>query len=251
MQVSETVQSINTTYCSSLVEFVTVTGDKTTLKTARTKLSRAIREAKRAHTQRIHGHFKDNGDSWHMWQGIQAMTNYKTTSPACDSTSSLPDALNDFYAWFEAQNSVTARKTIPPPNNQVLCFYMANMKRTLCRVNPQKSAGPDSIPGRVLRECVEQLVDVFTDIFNFSLSSAVVPTCLKTTNIVPVPKKSTVSCLNDYRPITLTPIMMKCFERLIMKHIETQLTPSLDTLQFAYHPNCSTDDAHGPHPPGQ
>ncbi|KAK3568852.1 hypothetical protein QTP86_017944, partial [Hemibagrus guttatus] len=28
-----------------------------------------------------------------------------------------------------------------------------------------------------------------------------------------------------------------------MRHIKTQLPPSLDPLQFAYHHNCSTDDA--------
>ncbi|GAA6107798.1 uncharacterized protein LOC121182596, partial [Tachysurus ichikawai] len=67
--------------------------------------------------------------------------------------------------------------------------------------------------------------------------------CLKTTTIVPVPKKSTVSCLNDYRPVALTPIVMKCFEKLVMRHIKTQLLPSLDPLQFAYRPNRSTDYA--------
>ncbi|KAK3524976.1 hypothetical protein QTP86_011792 [Hemibagrus guttatus] len=138
---------------------------------------------------------------------------------------------------------VAARKTIPPPNDQVLCLSTADMKRTLCTVNPRKSAGPDNIPGRVLRECAEQLADVFTDIFNISLSSAIVPTCLETMTIVPLPKKSTVSCLNDYRPIALTHIVMKCFERLVMRHIKTQLPPSLDPLQFAYHPNHSMDDA--------
>uniref|UniRef100_A0A3B1JF03 Reverse transcriptase domain-containing protein n=1 Tax=Astyanax mexicanus TaxID=7994 RepID=A0A3B1JF03_ASTMX len=61
--------------------------------------------------------------------------------------------------------------------------------------------------------------------------------------IVPVPKKSQVSCLNDYRPIALTPIIMKCFERLVMRHIKNQLPSSLDPLQFAYRPNRSTDDA--------
>ncbi|KAK3569607.1 hypothetical protein QTP86_002602 [Hemibagrus guttatus] len=150
--------------------------------------------------------------------------------------------LNDFYAQFEAQNNVEVRKTIPPPNDQVLCLSLADVRRTLCRVNPWKSAGTDNIPGRVLRECAEQLADVFTDIFNISLTSAVVPTCLKTMTIIPVLKKSTVSCLNDYRPVALTPIMMKCFERLIMRQIKTQLPPSLDPLQFVYHPNHSTDN---------
>ncbi|KAI5087280.1 gastrula zinc finger protein XlCGF28.1-like [Silurus meridionalis] len=187
-------------------------GDKAALKTARAKLSRAIREAKHAHAKKIHNHFQDSGDTRRMWQGIQAITNYKTTSPACDHDASLPDALNDFY----------------PP---------AEVRKTLSRVNPRKSAGPDNIPGRVLRECAEQLADVFTDIFNISLSSNVVPTCLTTTTIVPVPKKSTVSCLNDYRPVALTTFVMKCFERLVMRHINTQLPPSLDPMQFAYHPN--------------
>ncbi|KAL0150016.1 hypothetical protein M9458_054675, partial [Cirrhinus mrigala] len=72
---------------------------------------------------------------------------------------------------------------------------------------------------------------------------AVVPTCLKSTSIIPVPKKSPVSCLNDYHPIALTPIMMKCFERLVMHHIKSNLPNTLDPFQFAYRPNRSTDDA--------
>ncbi|KAI5108018.1 gastrula zinc finger protein XlCGF28.1-like [Silurus meridionalis] len=53
-----------------------------------------------------------------MWQGIQAVTNYKTTSSACDRDASLPDALTDFYARFEVQNNMAARKTNPPPSDQ-------------------------------------------------------------------------------------------------------------------------------------
>ncbi|KAK3527450.1 hypothetical protein QTP86_023068 [Hemibagrus guttatus] len=229
-------------------------GDKDALRTARAKLSQAIREAKRAHSQRIHGHFQSSSDTC-MWQGIQSITNYRPASPACDSDASFLDALNSFYARFEAQNDVTVRKTIPPTEDQVLGLTMADMRKTLRRVNPRKAAGPDNIPGRVSRECAEQLADVITDIFNISLSSAIVPTCLKTTTIIPVPKKSPVSCLNDYVPVALTPIIMKCFEWLVMRHIENLLPPSLDPMQFAYRPNCSTDDAidpaSGPHTPGQ
>ncbi|KAI4898686.1 hypothetical protein NFI96_018016, partial [Prochilodus magdalenae] len=62
---------------------------------------------------------------------------------------------------------------------------------------------------------------------------ATIPTCLRATTIIPMPKKSSGSCLNDYRPVSLTPIIMKCFERLVMRHIKTLLPPSLDPLQFA------------------
>ncbi|KAL0146881.1 hypothetical protein M9458_057820, partial [Cirrhinus mrigala] len=117
-----------------------------------------------------------------------------------------------------------------------------DVRKTLTRINPRKAAGLDNIPGHVLRDCAAQLTDVLTDIFNTSLSQAVVPTCLKSTSIIPVPKKSPVSCLNDYRPIALTPIMMKCFERLVMHDIKSSLPNTLDPFQFAYRPNRSTDD---------
>ena len=35
---------------------------------------------------------------------------------------------------------------------------------------------------------------------------------------------------------------MKCFEWLVMAHINTIIQKTLDTLKFAYHPNRSTDD---------
>src|SRR4029434_6228144 len=74
--------------------------------------------------------------------------------------------------------------------------------------------------GRVLRDCAEELKDIFTDIFNTSLSQAAVPSHFKTSIIIPVPKKPAPSCFNDYRPVALTPIIMKCFERLVMSHIK-------------------------------
>ncbi len=92
-----------------------------------------------------------------------------------------------------------------------------------------KAAGPDlmlNIPGRVLRTCANQLVDVITDIFNISLSQESVPTCFKTATIVPVPKKSAVSSLNDYHPVALTSIM--CFEKLVLQHIKNNIPGSLD-----------------------
>ncbi|KAL0153052.1 hypothetical protein M9458_051651 [Cirrhinus mrigala] len=218
-------------------------GDKAALKTARANLSRGIKQAKRLYAQKINNHFTDSKDTWSLWQAIQTITDYKLLPQACDDDTYLPDALNEFYARFEMQNDTPAQKLLTPPNNQVLCLSPADVRKTLSRVNPCKAAGPDNIPGRVLRDCAAQLTDVLTDIFNTSLSQAVVPTCLKSTSIIPVPKKPPVSCLNDCRPIALTPIMMKCFERLVMHNIKTSLPNTLDPLQFAYRPNRSTDDA--------
>ncbi len=86
------------------------------------------------------------------------------------------------------QNNTSAQKLPTPPNDQALCLSPADVRKTLSRINPRKAAGPDNIPGRVLKDCAEQLTDVLTDIFNISLSQAVIPTCLKSTTIIPVPK---------------------------------------------------------------
>ncbi len=69
------------------------------------------------------------------------------------------------------------------------------------------------------------------------------PPPLKKSVIIPVPKNNKPSCLNDYRPVALTSIVMKVFERLVKSHICSSIPVTLDPLQFAYRPNRSTDDA--------
>ncbi|KAK3515674.1 hypothetical protein QTP70_026460 [Hemibagrus guttatus] len=68
-------------------------------------------------------------------------------------------------------------------------------------------------------------------------------TCFMSTTIVPLTKKNTVTCLNDYCPIALTPISMQCFERIVMSHIKRNIPTTLDPFQFAYQQNRSTEDA--------
>lgn len=116
---------------------------------------------------------------------------------------------------------------------------MSNLKK----IDIRKAAGPDGVSGCILRECADQLAGVFTDIFNLSLKQGAVPSCFKSTTIVPIPKKSAVSCLNDYRPVALTPIIMKGFERLVLSHLKASIPVDLDKYQVAYRANRCTDDA--------
>ncbi len=69
------------------------------------------------------------------------------------------------------------------------------------------------------------------------------PPPLKKSVIIPVPKNSKPSWLNDYRPVALTSTVMKVFERLLKNHICSSIPATLNPLQFAYRPNRSTDDA--------
>ena len=95
------------------------------------------------------------------------------------------------------------------PEDGVITLSAADALKMFKQVNIHKAAGPDGLPGCVLRACADQLASVFTDIFNLSLSESVIPTCFKQKNIVPVPKTTEVTCLNNYWPVALTSIAMK------------------------------------------
>lgn len=79
---------------------------------------------------------------------------------------------------------------------------------------------------RVCQLVRTELTEILTDIYNISLSQAIVPSCFKATTIIPLPKKSPASILS----IALTPIMMMCFERLVKGHITPILPAALDLL---------------------
>ncbi len=61
--------------------------------------------------------------------------------------------------------------------------------------------------------------------------------------IIPIPNKSKTTGLNGYRPVALTSVVMKSFEKLVLAQLKDITGPSLDPLQFAYRANRSVDDA--------
>ncbi len=184
-----------------------------------------------------------------MWQGLKTICSSGNNSSAkVRADPLLAEELNTFYGRFECNGgSVTLPISASGSRRQssddhVITFSKDEVRRELKRVNVKKAAGPDGITGRVLRSCADQLAGLFTSIFNESLATSVVPTSFKKSVIIPVPKNSKPSCLNDYRPVALTSTV-KVFERLLKKHICSSIPVTLNPLQFAYRPNMSTDDA--------
>jgi hypothetical protein len=78
---------------------------------------------------------------------------------------------------------------------------------------------------------------VLTDIFNLSLTESVKPTCFKQTTIVPEPKNVKVTCQNDYHPVALISVAIKCFEKLVMDHINAKIPETQNPLHFTSRPN--------------
>ena len=217
--------------------------DRALYNTARTNLRRGIRKAKSDYRRRIEDHL-DSNNSRQVWQGVQHLTNFRSTIGAVEGDPSLAEELNIFFARFEAAQPEATTTSHPTVHNSfTLIVEEHEVRRTLRAINPRKAAGPDGVTGRVLKDCADELAGVFTRIFNQSLAQSTVPLCLKSSTIVPLPKKRHISSLNDYRPVALTPVVMKCFEKLVRGHITSLLPRGFDPHQFAYRANRSTEDA--------
>ena len=137
---------------------------------------------------------------------------------------------------FETSSHTTERRHTPPLSPPSVSS--GQVHKVLRNINPHKAPGPDNIPGQALRACANELADVLTSIFNCSLRHSTVASCFKTTTIVPSPTAAHPP-LNDYRPAALTPIIMKCFDRVVLTHIQSSI---LDPLQYTYQPNRSNSD---------
>lgn len=151
----------------------------------------------------------------------------------------------------------TTTHAAPPENEQSSVLHFHNVMSTLHKIDFIEATSPDGVRSCVLKEYNDQLIDVVTNTFSLSLQQATVPTCLKSSTIVPVPKRLAVKCWNDYCAVALTPIIMECIVRLIMAHIRTVIplistSTSLHTeqtdlsrMQFLLHftqPSCAWDN---------
>ena len=121
---------------------------------------------------------------------------------------------------------------------------MSDTKLALDKIKVNKATGPDRIPPWALKECSHLLAAPVTAIFNSSLREGVLPKLWKTATIIPVSKKHPpVTIENDIRPISLTPIIAKVFESLVLKWVDYYVKPQIDDKQYGGMAGTCTTDA--------
>jgi hypothetical protein len=117
------------------------------------------------------------------------------------------------------------------PADSVITLSIADVSKIFKQGNIHKAAGPDGLPGRVLRACADQLSRVFTDIFKVFLTQSVIPTCFMQTTLIHVPKNAEVTCLNDYDSLH-SKHFMATDVKLVMAHINTIIPDTLDPIRI-------------------
>ena len=100
--------------------------------------------------------------------------------------------------------------------------------------NPSKAAGPDGIHGMILKNCACSLAKPLTMLFNQVYVTGCIPVEWKLALIVPVHKKGDKASVENYRPISLTCLIMKVFEKCIKSSLYTECERFLDPRQHGF-----------------
>ena len=108
--------------------------------------------------------------------------------------------------------------------------------KALREIKTRKPSSPDCIPSSVLKLFAFELAPVTADLYNTSLEQGVVPSQLKSSLVVPIPKTTPPKTVEeDLRPITLTSQLAKIMEgftlNLLLSRWWTNSMPSAGNLR--------------------
>ena len=155
--------------------------------------------------------------------------------------------LNDHYAAISTDwhyKETTPKLTVP---DQRICFTEIEVFRMFDKLRPT-ATGRDGIPAWFLRLDAPVFAAPIAQLFNQTLAEGNIPQQWKTAIITPVPKVSEPTQPSDFRPISITSVLSRSFEKYIVR---TYIYPALQNPppglcfddQFAFRPTGSTTAA--------
>ena len=95
-------------------------------------------------------------------------------------------------------------------------FSSDDIFKILRSINPGKTTGPDDIHGMVLKKCAYSLAYPLSILFSISYATGTgsIPCEWKLASVVPIFKKGDNGSVENYRPISLTSLVMKVLKEL-------------------------------------
>ena len=132
-----------------------------------------------------------------------------------------------FNSFFAKQCSVIENDSVlPSSTNPVTDQYLANIeftkndiKRIICKLDPNKAHGHDMISIRMLKMSGDAIIGPLFKIFKNCLKCGIFSDDWKKGNIIPMFKKGDEQNTRNYCPFSLLPICSKIFERIIYDNI--------------------------------
>lgn len=171
-----------------------------------------------------------------VWQLINEIIGKKPNSNSIDKTivksfpdETVPEITEKFADKFgENVNKIihncaikTIQTTESNVENSMYIEYSTEEEiyNILKNLNARKSPGADGIRACDLKNNAVRLTPVITALINSSLSEATIPTLLKTSLVRPIYKSGVKSDHNNYRPISILPVIEKVLEEIVVRRL--------------------------------
>ena len=151
---------------------------------------------------------------------------------------------NHFKSVFtlEDQHSVPDMGTSPYPSITSIEITRQGVIHLPANCDPNKSPGPDKISPLFLKNTVNEIALMLTHLFQQSLTRSTLPTAWKYAYVSPTFKKGNKSDPKNYRPVSLTSLICKMMEHIvvsqIMKHLQSYI---LSEVQYGFRPHHSCE----------
>ena len=134
------------------------------------------------------------------------------------------DVLNQQYYSVFTKEDTTNIPNIPlkplyTPELESFTVTEEDVLAELRNLNPNKSPGIDGIHPRILKEMADVLTRPLTLLFKKSLSAEKLPSHWLQGIITPIFKKGRKNLAENYRPVSLTSLLCKLLEKIIVKQI--------------------------------
>ena len=100
-----------------------------------------------------------------------------------------------------------------------LNFDEEELIKLIRNLNTHKAHGHDDISIRMIKICDKSILKPLIILSENSTKSSYYPDIWKKSNIIPVHKKNDKQFVNNYRPISLLPIIGKIFEKIVFNRI--------------------------------
>ena len=202
------------------------------------RLNNLIRKNQTRSIRQENRKYETGSKKW--WDTVHKITGRKRGSQNVSSILS-PTAINQYFKEINTDPAHSISQWIPiPPGTRVPALEVHTVQRFLAR-QKRTAPGPDGLPHWMWRDFSHLLAPVIAKLFNLSLQEQFVPCHWKLPNVTPIPKESPLTNCNQLRPISLTNIIIRLFEKLILKFELFRILKSLiGPDQFAYKENSNT-----------
>ena len=205
----------------------------------RNRVIRAIDRAKKFYYKdRLQNLKASDPSRWH--KGIQMLCNKSHQKPIISAPGiqqndekAIAEAINKNFASVSQSRPPINLEELPSflPSKPPPQIHVCEMYNELRKIKANKSAGPDDLHGKIIKEFACELSTPAADILNSSLAEGVVPQVWKDATVVPVPKEMPAQ-IAKLRPISLTALLAKVSERFVSRWVLDDLSSSIDRNQY-------------------